>query len=204
MESDVEHAYTTLMHAWSWRFLPTPGTSATQSTPRASSSRLSPMPESMSSCGVLIAPALTMTSVVARIVVPSPRTMPAAAPCSTSTRSTRRPVSRSQFSRSSAGTRCADAAEQRVPSGAVVRSSRATPSGAKPFRSSEKPWPASTPAARNASKSGFSVAPLATARRPVPPRYADAPRSDVSQALKYGRQSANDQSARPWRSAHAS
>ena len=52
----------------------------------------------------------------------------------------------------------------------TVRSSLATPSGLYPFRSSDVPWPASSPAARKASYNTFSVAPRVTSKRPEPPR----------------------------------
>ena len=47
---------------WSLRCLPTCGLSTTASTPTSASSARGPMPESSSSCGDPIAPALTTTS----------------------------------------------------------------------------------------------------------------------------------------------
>mmetsp|Transcript_23150 Transcript_23150/g.91849 ORF Transcript_23150/g.91849 Transcript_23150/m.91849 type:complete len:283 (+) Transcript_23150:769-1617(+) len=50
---------------WSWRFLPTPGRSATTGMPSGSSSDLAPTPESMRICGEPMAPAVTRTSAAA-------------------------------------------------------------------------------------------------------------------------------------------
>src|SRR5829696_4301233 len=58
---------------WSWRFSPTPGRSATTSTPSPPSSLAAPTPESWSSWGVLIAPPHRTTSAARTVRPPRPR-----------------------------------------------------------------------------------------------------------------------------------
>ena len=60
------HSKETRVCRWSRQFSPTPGRCATAAMPSSRSRALSPMPDSSSSCGLCTAPALTITSRVAR------------------------------------------------------------------------------------------------------------------------------------------
>ena len=96
---------------WSCRCEPTPGESTRTSTPTSARCSAGPMPESMSSLGVSIAPAETTTSRRAEMVCALPNALSvtstpvARRSSSNSTRLTCVPVRIVRFSRSCAGCR---------------------------------------------------------------------------------------------------
>ena len=106
-------------NGWSWRLPPTPGSAWRTSTPAARSSPGSPIPDSCSSWGEPMAPALSTTSRPARSTSLRRRPLrtrtPTARVPSSSTPSTVARVRNSRLGRSSAGRRKASALENRRP-----------------------------------------------------------------------------------------
>src|SRR3954468_19237677 len=109
---------TTGTRGWSCRPCPTPGRPWTTSTPTSPRCSAGPMPESISSCGVLTAPPERTTSRVARATCTRPPlrySTPVARPPSTSTRVVSAPVRTVRLGRLVAGCRYASADDQRRP-----------------------------------------------------------------------------------------
>ena len=174
---------------WSCRFCPTPRASITGAMPNTASAAASPMPESISSFGLSIVPALRITSrrAVQRAGPAGPRPSTARArPSTITTRCARTPVSTLRFGRERAGLREARAELTRLPP-LTFSGLGPTPSYQAPLKSGQAGCPAAGQAAMKARPAGERSRVGLLRIGPSVPCWSEGVPSQVSIALNAGR-----------------